>query len=260
MKYAIMSDVHANPQALEKALADARKRGCGKFLLLGDITGYGYDAPAALEIVRKNFDVVLLGNHDSACVGLEPEFQVLSNYNYDLDRAARSQLSEEARQWLRAREAVFEQDGFVCVHANAITPLSWAYVIGCAAAARNFSARTDALMFCGHTHHAAIWEQTRSGEVKPKLESRFVRPAAKAESISFKCAAKSRYIVNVGSVGYPRNDLCSSYGIYDDTTRRVTVRRLPFDFKSYICEMLARNIELPYWLLELLAAAREISR
>ena len=76
MKYAIMSDVHANPAALEKALKDARAVGCEKFILLGDITGYGYDPKRALELVRENFDVVLMGNHDSACLGLEPEWEV----------------------------------------------------------------------------------------------------------------------------------------------------------------------------------------
>ena len=72
MKYAIMSDAHANPLALETALADARAARCGKFILLGDVTGYGYDPKRTLDIVRRNFDVVLMGNHDSACAGLEP--------------------------------------------------------------------------------------------------------------------------------------------------------------------------------------------
>ena len=60
MKYAIMSDVHANPEALKTALEDARHFGCGKFLLLGDVTGYGYDVKAALAVVRKIFDQVVV--------------------------------------------------------------------------------------------------------------------------------------------------------------------------------------------------------
>ena len=76
MKYAIMSDAHANPLALKTALADARSLGCEKFIFAGDITGYGYDAKTTLNLVRENFDVVLLGNHDSACAGLEPAWEV----------------------------------------------------------------------------------------------------------------------------------------------------------------------------------------
>jgi len=114
-------------------------------------------------------------------------------------------------------------------------------------------------MFCGHTHVAAIWEKAAKGGCRPKLERRFRSPAVRAESVSFKMNPESRYIVNVGSVGYPRNDLCCSYGIYDAATRRVTVRRLPFDFKSYILAMLDRKIQLPTWLLQLLIAAQEHS-
>ena len=256
MKYAIMSDVHANPKALETALSDARRLGCGKFILLGDVTGYGYDPKATLEIVRRNFDVVLMGNHDSACVELEPEWEVRMNNNYDFDRKARELLSEEERAWLRGRAYQHEEAGFICAHGDFTQPKMWNYIIYEDAAERNFRFRDEQLMFCGHTHHAAIWELTGKGVCHPKLEHRFWQPAAKAESISFKLNPASRYIVNVGSVGYPRNDLCGAYGIFDADARRMTIRRLPFDFKSYITEMLDRKLDLPRWLCQLLLAAQ----
>ena len=256
MKYAIMSAVHADPKALETALADARRLGCGKFILLGDVTGYGYDPKATLEIVRRNFDVVLMGNHDSACVELEPEWEVKMNYNYDFDRKARELLSEEERAWLRGRAYQHEEAGFICAHGDFTQPKMWNYIIYEDAAERNFRFRDEQLMFCGHTHHAAIWELTGKGVCHPTLDHRFWQPAAKAESISFKLNPASRYIVNVGSVGYPRNDLCGAYGIFDADARRMTIRRLPFDFKSYITEMLDRKLDLPRWLRELLFAAQ----
>ena len=268
MKYAIMSDVHANPKALETALADARRLGCEKFILLGDVTGYGYDPKATLEIVRRNFDVVLMGNHDSACVELEPEWEVRMNNNYDFDRMARELLSEEERAWLRGRAYQHEEAGFICAHGDFTQPKMWNYIIYEDAAERNFRFRDEQLMFCGHTHHAAIWELTggrassravaTSGKdvCRPKLEHRFRQPAAKAESVSFKLNPTSRYIVNVGSVGYPRNDLCGAYGIFDADARRMTIRRLPFDFKSYITEMLDRKLDLPRWLCQLILAVQ----
>ena len=88
-----MSDAHANPLALETALADARSLGCEKLVFAGDMTGYGYDARAALGLVRENFDVVLLGNHDSACAGLEPAREVAMLSSYALDVEARDKLS-----------------------------------------------------------------------------------------------------------------------------------------------------------------------
>ena len=62
----------------------------------------------------------------------------------------------------------------------------------------------------------------------------------------------ARYIVNVGSVGYPRNDHCATYAICDPSESAFTVRRLPFDFASYVREMLSRNLPLPMWLCDIL--------
>ena len=259
MKYAIMSDVHSNPMALEKALKDARSRGCRKFILLGDITGYGYDAERALAIVRKEFDVVLMGNHDSACVGLEPSWEVMMIPNYDIDRAQREMLTKDDVDWIRALDYTYKTGGAAFTHGDFTQPKSWNYIFSCEEAVRNFFSRTEKLMFCGHTHHAAIWEQNKKGEFKSKSEKRFRTPAVKPETITFTPRNESRYIVNVGSVGYPRNDLCSTYCIWDSVANKVTIRRLAFDFKGYIIEMLKHNVELPRWLAELLMKAKSKS-
>ena len=96
MKYAIMSDAHSNPKALEIALADAVEQGCERFIFLGDITGYGYDVKKTLNLVRRRFQVVLKGNHDSACLGLEPKWVTDYCRNYDIDLAQGRTLSERA--------------------------------------------------------------------------------------------------------------------------------------------------------------------
>ena len=70
MIYAVISDVHANPWALQRALDDARAQGAEKFVCLGDVVGYGPDAVGAAKLARKAFDVVVLGNHDAATAGL----------------------------------------------------------------------------------------------------------------------------------------------------------------------------------------------
>ena len=201
MKLAVMSDVHANPKALETALADARGQGCERFVMLGDVTGYGYDAKTALDMVRGTFDAVLLGNHDSACAGLEPEWEVIANRNYSI------------------------------------------------------AARAERLLFCGHTHHAAVWELDGLA-LRARFEKRLFRPVEKAESVSLGLAKGRRYVINVGSVGYPRVDLCSTYAIWDTERSLVVIRRLPFDFKGYIDEMVSRKIDLPFWLVDLLMSAR----
>ena len=255
MRYAIISDVHSNPVALETALGDARAQGCEKFVLLGDITGYGYDAKKALAVARRSFDIVLLGNHDSACLGRETTPCDLMNPNYDIDRAQHGQLTKTDLKWLGARRFVKVVDGMALVHGDFVSPESWGYIIEERDAFMSFRARKESLMFCGHTHHVAVWRSSESSSVECVSERLLGKLPEEAESVAFKRRNGERYIVNVGSVGYPRNDLCSTYAICDPKTDEFTIRRLPFDFPSYISEMLKRDIGLPPWLCRVLLLA-----
>ncbi len=186
MKYAIMSDAHANPLALKTALADARSLGCEKFIFAGDITGYGYDAKATLDMVRENFDVVLLGNHDSVCAGLEPVWMEQTISSYALDRGARDKLSRGDVEWMCALPLLHSEDGFAVVHGDFARPKAWDYIETAEAASKNLGLRKERLLFCGHTHHAMVWEATGDGVCQEKLASRFARAALKPESVSLK--------------------------------------------------------------------------
>lgn len=253
MRYAIVSDVHSNPLALERVLADAKKLKCDRFVMLGDITGYGYDVRGALDRVREKFDVALMGNHDSACLGLEPEWEVQMISNYDIDVAQRRQLGQSDKEWLEERPYLVVEKGCAFAHGNFINPKNWDYVDSSGGVLANFRSRKERLMFCGHTHIARAWEL--SPDEKARVKVKFKSPAVKPETKSFVPKRGCRYIVNVGSVGYPRHDLCSAYVVWDTTSDRVTFRRLPFDFKGYIMAMLERKVNIPDWLAELLLAA-----
>ena len=256
VRYAVMSDAHANPVALEAALADAREQGCVKFLFLGDVTGYGYDAKKTLSIVRKNFDVALLGNHDSACLGRELSMADVMNPNYDLDRFQHDLLTKTDLKWLGSRRHFRAVDGMALAHGDFVRPEAWNYILGRQDALDNFASRTESLMFCGHTHHCAVWELSADGKVSCPSEAMARMPATEPETVEFKRAEGARYIVNVGSVGYPRNDLCATYAICDPSEGSFALRRLPFDFESYIAGMIDRNLDLPLWLRRILAVAR----
>jgi predicted phosphodiesterase len=255
MKYAIMSDVHANPAALKMALADARALGCEKFVMLGDITGYGYDSKAALDLVRENFDVVLMGNHDSACLGLEKEQSDLENPNYDIDRKHRATLTDDDARWLRSRRPLRTVAGMALAHGDFTEPKEWNYIAGPAIAAANFGARKEKLLFCGHTHRAEVWSLSRENVISRPSDRRLKGAPNAPETIEFKQENGARYIVNVGSVGYPRHDLCMSYAVCDPSSGVFAIRRLPFDFKSYVMSMVSHGVDLPAWLLLLLATA-----
>ena len=250
MKYAVMSDIHANPQALSVALADARKLKCERFVMLGDTTGYGYDAKEALRLVRESFDVVLMGNHDSACIGRESAWTLAMCRNYDIDVEQRGKLSDDDKAWLSGLPYVASRDGAAFAHGYFVKPSNWGYVLEPRDADVNLDAREERVLFCGHTHEALAWERRAGGEAAQKIL--FERPATEPEKKGFKMKKGCRYLVNVGSVGYPRHDLCSTYVIWDTETERITFRRLPFDFPAYVRAMLENDVVLPGWLLGLI--------
>ena len=256
MKYAIMSDAHSNPAALELALKDAKKRKCEKFVFLGDTTGYGYDVKTTLKLVKDSFDVVVMGNHDAVCSGLDNDKYTRINAHYDIDRAQGQVIAEADIDWLRKLKLGYKSRDFLGVHGDFIDPRSWGYIIEPEEVWLNFTANEERVMFCGHSHHATVWELKGGKKLANKFEEKFRKPATEAESITFKLSPENRYIINVGSVGYPRHDLCSTYAIFDSVAQRVTIRRLPFDFKGYIKAMLAAKIDLPQWLQEILIIAR----
>ena len=253
-----MSDVHSNPRALAAALADARRLGCARFVMLGDVTGYGYDAPGALKAVKESFDIVLMGNHDSACIGREPYLDTVLNRNYSIDVAQRSTLSEEDMAWLRERPFRAEEGCCAFVHGDFTRPQAWRYVFNDDDAKRCLDAESARILFCGHTHHAAVWQETGRGGLRRKLAKALLKFVEAPETRRLHIPANGRMVVNVGSVGYPRNDLCSSYAIYDDAAERIDLRRLPFDFKAYIDDMTSAGVDLPAWLVTLLLKARDI--
>lgn len=243
MRYAVMSDIHANPWALERALADAREQGAEKFVCLGDVVGYGPDAVGAVELARSVFDVALMGNHDAATVGL------ISSWNFRPEAKAGFfrhgiELGAEALSWLRGLPHVYRGELFAAAHGSLVNPEAFAYILREGDALAAFEAMdATPLLFVGHTHLSLAVERTGRSRVR-------VREADRLE-----LSGKSAYIVNAGSVGYPRNEPESVYALYDSDQGTVIWRRLPFDYGNYVARMRAKRIELPGWLVEDAAAA-----
>lgn len=238
MLYAVMSDIHANPWALEKALADAREQGAEKFICLGDVVGYGPDAVAAVELARSAFDVTVMGNHDAATTGL------ISAWNFRPEAQAgvvrhTGELDAEALAWLRGLPYVHREAGFAAAHGSLVNPGDFEYIMREEDAFAAFEEMGGTpLLFVGHTHLALGVERTGRRRLKVR----------DADELSL--AKKSACIVNVGSVGYPRNEPESVYALYDTSYGMVVWRRLPFDYQGYVEKMRAKKIELPRWLVE----------
>ena len=222
MRYAIFSDVHANPTALEKVVADARSCGIEEFVCLGDTVGYGPLPSEAVAAVRSIAHIVLAGNHDAAVSG---SFNTSDFIDIAGEAALRHRrtLSRKNLAWLRSLPTSANIADAALVHGDLTDPGAFNYVDSEDSAAANFAATDAQIVFVGHTHVPEMFVVGASGNVHRLAPQDFVLEDGK------------RYIVNVGSVGYPRESdgtCLSSYVIYDTDEKAVRFRFLPFSVAS----------------------------
>ena len=224
MKYAILSDLHANRDALERVLSDARACGAEVVICLGDIVGYGPLPAETLARIRSVASVVIAGNHDDAVSGRSDAKDFIDLAGDAVDRH-RNVLSRDDIAWLRSLPHTAVVEGAALTHGDLTAPEDFRYVDSEDAAAENFAATDADLVFIGHTHVPGLYLTGASGRVYQLDPEDFVLEDGK------------RYIVNVGSVGYPResNGKCfSSYVLYDSEERTVHFRALPFAVSSVL--------------------------
>lgn len=222
MRYAIISDIHANESALRHVLADAAELGVDQVVCLGDVVGYGPLPKETLELARKSCAIVLAGNHDDAVSGRRgaDDFIDLAG---DAVKRHRDALGGGELDWLKNLPYACKLEGAIVAHGDFTNPPDFNYVDDEASATANFKTVDAQLMFVGHTHVPGIFLTGQSGAVY------------QLEPQDFTVEDGKRYIVNPGSVGYPReqNGTClSSYVIYDSTERAVNFRFLPFAVSS----------------------------
>lgn len=222
MKYAVISDVHANLMALENVIADAKLHGVEKFVCLGDVVGYGPQPAETLELVRKTCFITLAGNHDDA-VSQRGDSSTFIDLAKDAVERHRAALSEEQLEWLKSLPYTCTLDKAIAAHGDVFDPPKFYYILDEQGAEANFKTSDARLVFVGHTHEPAIFLTGNSGTVY------------KTQPQDFTIEDHKRYIVNPGSVGYPRDSdgqCFSSYVLYDSTERTVSFRYIPFQVES----------------------------
>lgn len=222
MVYAIISDVHANEIALSAVLKDARQCGAGRIVCLGDVVGYGPEPEKTASAVRTLCTATIAGNHDDAVSGRLDASDFI-DLAADAVLRHREALSDENMSWLKGLPYTYRGRSFICAHGDFTSPQTFEYVTDESEAARNFAATGEQLMFVGHSHVPGIFLTGASGRVYSLPPTDFTLEDGK------------RYIVNPGSVGYPRTDgrICeSTYVLYDDVERTVSFRRIPFTVRS----------------------------
>jgi predicted phosphodiesterase len=233
MRCAILADIHANLQALEAVLADAREYGCEEFHCLGDVVGYNANPSECLEIVRELPGVCVLGNHDAAAAGMGPldYFSSLARTSLEWTR---EELNAGQKEWLAALRPTRQIRRNTLVHATLDSPTSWAYIRTAAAAEMSLACQRTPLAFFGHTHVPGIFVQ---GGGIISLEEGVQLPHDK------------KLFINAGSVGQPRDgDWRASYLIHDEESSGLWLRRVEYDVQSASQSVL--DADLPRKLAE----------
>ena len=235
MTTAILSDIHGNLEALDAVLAELDRRKPDRVLCLGDIVGYGASPNECLDRVRKRCGVVLLGNHDAAASG-GPEAARFNIYARVAAEWTMKTLTRENREYLQRLPLTAQENSFYLVHASPACPRDWEYLLDRFDAEPQFHYFTEMVCFIGHTHQPAIYLADQSGTKSLPLSEGKLDP-------------HRRYIVNVGSVGQPRDhDPRACFVLYHESSTTIEYVRVPYDIEG--AQSKIRAAQLP----EVLAA------
>lgn len=222
MLQAIVSDIHSNIEALQTCIGHARERGATHFACLGDCVGYGADPVLTLDLLLSLPNLIIIrGNHDEALFR-EGVIDV-PGIREAIDWTS-EQLSPAHRRLLGDAPYVRTLGVATYAHASAHTPQKWEYLRQ-PEQIKDCLAATDSLVtFIGHVHVPMIFYSTAAGTLR-ELNPESGAPVP----LSTSC----RYVVNVGSVGQPRDgNNATSYVLYDSDANTVTFFRLPYDYMS----------------------------
>jgi len=243
MRYGLISDIHANLEALEAVLADLQKESVDQILCLGDVIGYGPNPNECVSLIQQRAAICLIGNHDEASLGRVD----LDLFNYMARQAIEwttDQLSQESKRFLQSLPYTKSYGEFMIVHASPDDPRRWNYILNLEEAAHGFGAFTERICFIGHSHTPWVIPLQPDGRMRVLHNY----PLA----IEDNC----RYLINIGSVGQPRDrNPDAAFGILDTEPLRYILKRVPYDVATTQNKIRSTGA-LPTFLADRLAAGQ----
>ncbi|MBI4893046.1 MAG: metallophosphoesterase family protein [Acidobacteria bacterium] len=246
MRRLILSDIHANLDALEAVLNDAAGN-WDEAVCCGDIVGYGASPVEAIEWTRRYADCLVRGNHDKACAGLLE----MGDFNQAARASVlwtRAQLSAADMDWLKGLPAgpAFRAD-YQVVHGTPADEDEYAITAAEVEPIESHLLRT--VCFAGHSHVQGGWSWQRGGLIP------LSRPGFSESERVIDLDPDYLYLINPGSVGQPRDrDPRAAYAIWDTENRLLHFRRVRYDFRLAQGRILEAG--LPEILAERLATGR----
>jgi predicted phosphodiesterase len=240
MRYLIFSDLHSNLESLNSFSKIIETLDHDKKVFLGDLVGYGADPNDCVEWVRKNADIILGGNHDYAAVS-RTELTYFNSYAYQACLWTRQKLTRENKDFLGTLPCEIVEDDIHWVHSSPFEPEEWHYVVSGADGIINFDHFSTQLCFLGHSHRPVILEKGPDGEI---IDC--------ATPTTWELKSDCRYIINVGSLGQPRDgNPKPAFVIYDSKAKSIEYLRYEYDFSATQKKILANG--LPSYLADRLS-------
>lgn len=219
MRYGIFSDVHSNLEALEAVLSLLRKEGAEEYLCVGDIVGYGADPGECIERIQALKGRGVGGNHDWACVERFP-VEEFNPFAREAIVWTKSVLGKEPLRFLESLQSLCVFGEMTLVHGSLDDPEEFRYIFDVESASPTLALLQTKICFVGHSHLPMIFSRGSEGVIQ-------------AHHGKVKLEKNRHYLVNVGSVGQPRDgDPRASCAIFDSETSFVEIRRLPYDIAS----------------------------
>jgi diadenosine tetraphosphatase ApaH/serine/threonine PP2A family protein phosphatase len=222
MRLALLTDLHANREALTACLAHAAQQGADQYAFLGDFVGYGADPAWVVDTVMDHVArgaVAVQGNHDYSVS--HPSRPQMHPEALEVIEWTRGQLSTAQLEFLANLPLTRRLGPMLFVHASACDPAKWEYVNKVDQAERSLCATSSTLVFSGHVHAPALYRRTEVGKMgthQPQGGSRIM------------LSPQHQYLVIPGAVGQPRDaNNAACYALYDDATRELCYFRVPYD-------------------------------
>ena len=242
MQLALISDIHSNLEALEAVFKEIDKLGVDKVHCLGDVIGYGTDPSECLELVNSLCEIKLMGNHEYTALGLAST----ECYNEAAKKSSawtKQQLTDYDLSIISEFKLSRSKDNFLMVHASPFEPDQWHYILAPNAALEAFMHFDETLCFTGHSHVPQIF--TERDNALPRCQT----------GHDFLPDPESRYIINVGSVGQPRdNDPRACFAVFDTKEYELIYHRVEYDIN--ITQDKMTQAKLPEMLISRLSNGR----
>ena len=229
MKFAVLSDIHSNFEALCRVREDIEERSVDRVVCLGDLVGYGADPVACIDMIREMTLHIIMGNHDLASTG-EMDISFFNPVAKAAVHWTNRQIKPKHIRFLGALRYTATMENMLFVHATPTTPRNWDYLFTLYQAQREFKFLQERICFIGHSHQPIIFQQNETGI------------DALTEDI-VELVPDKRFIINVGSVGQPRDgDNRACYCILDTETNMMEMIRVAYDIEAAQAKILAASL------------------